>query len=115
MKSTVISHVYPAAEEFPKFSNQGHVLKQAGSGIESHQQVDVALLIRFSAGHRAEDADVPSAATSRDFENFFPFFFQLIAQVHVINSSSRIEEKPSLRPTAGPRFREVQYAWLRSA
>ena len=62
----------PDPEQLLEILNQPGVIHQAPARLPRHQQIEVAILIGFTAGHGAEPAQAVGAAPLGETENLLP-------------------------------------------
>jgi hypothetical protein len=58
------------------------MVEEASAGLEVHQNVDVTVLTRLSAGYGSEDSDVAGAVLPSDGEDLLTVGFQQRVEIH---------------------------------
>jgi hypothetical protein len=71
-------------ERLLEILNQPGMIQQTSARLPRYEQIEVAVLIRFTAGHGAEHAQAVSAAPLGEMEDFLPpLFAQCVQGDHI--------------------------------
>lgn len=80
------------------------MVQQAAPRLELHDEIDVTLLIRFAAGHGAEDAHIAGPVLGGDLKDLLPLLFQQLLNGHSpAPSGSSKSSRPASRPRPAAR------------
>lgn len=72
MQRLLRTYVDLYAEEFLKVLNEPGVVEQTAARFPGDQEVEIAVLIGFAAGHRAEHAHIVGAALTSQAKDSVP-------------------------------------------
>ena len=75
-------HVDFSAEQCFQVNLELGMIEEAPSGLEVHEDVDVTVRARLSAGHGSEHADVAGAVLPSDGEDLLAVGFQQRVKIH---------------------------------